>query len=246
MKKDVFHDGRDGKVLSYGEALAAAAIAGMPAAYLTTPADVIKTRLQSEARKGETHYKGITDAFRKIRTCRLDRRSYLAVYADSHAFTVHEEGFAALYKGGPARVLRSSPQFGVVSWQAGPSNQVRSVAELVRVCRKQTLVAYENLKKHLPYPDPNQSISLTELVMPKEEDLARVRARNALKGAFCPGVRFTRDRADPESGLQFSSMSTRMSACRLSSLSRAKRPRIVHQPRDQYIARTHEGRRSLS
>lgn len=46
----------------------------------------------------------------------------------------------------------------------------------------QTLVAYENLKKHLPYPDPNQSISLTELVMPKEEDLARVRARNALKG----------------------------------------------------------------
>jgi hypothetical protein len=50
----------------------------------------------------------------------------------------------------------------------------------------QTLVAYENLKKHLPYPDPNQSISLTELVMPKEEDLARVRARNALKGESVP------------------------------------------------------------
>ncbi|KAG0664788.1 mitochondrial aspartate-glutamate transporter agc1 [Rhodotorula mucilaginosa] len=136
LKKDVFHEGRDGKVLSYGEALSAAAIAGMPAAYLTTPADVIKTRLQSEARKGETHYRGIGDAFRKI---------------------LSEEGAAALFKGGPARVLRSSPQFGV------------------------TLVAYENLKKHLPYPDPNQSISLTELVMPKEEDLARVRARNALK-----------------------------------------------------------------
>lgn len=67
LKKDIFHDGRDGKVLSYGEALAAAAIAGMPAAYLTTPADVIKTRLQTEARKGESTYKGVTDAFRKIR-----------------------------------------------------------------------------------------------------------------------------------------------------------------------------------
>lgn len=70
-KKDVFHEGRDGKVLSYGEALSAAAIAGMPAAYLTTPADVIKTRLQSEARKGETHYRGIGDAFRKIRQFRF-------------------------------------------------------------------------------------------------------------------------------------------------------------------------------
>ncbi|GAA6000422.1 citrin [Rhodotorula paludigena] len=134
LKKDVFHDGRDGKVLSYGEALAAAAIAGMPAAYLTTPADVIKTRLQSEARKGETHYKGIGDAFRKI---------------------LAEEGAAALFKGGPARVLRSSPQFGV------------------------TLVAYENLKKHFPFPEPNQS--LMETVLPREEEMARVRARNALK-----------------------------------------------------------------
>jgi solute carrier family 25 aspartate/glutamate transporter 12/13 len=55
----------------------------MPAAYLTTPAglclspymkgsntthhlDVIKTRLQVEARSGQTHYKGLTDAFVKI------------------------------------------------------------------------------------------------------------------------------------------------------------------------------------
>ena len=64
----------------------------MPSAYLTTPADVVKTRLQSEARKGDTHYKGVLDAFRKIPA---------------------EEGFGALFKGGPARVLRSSPQFGV-------------------------------------------------------------------------------------------------------------------------------------
>jgi len=133
LKKDVFHDGRDGKVLSYGEALAAAAIAGMPAAYLTTPADVIKTRLQTEARKGESTYKGVGDAFRKI---------------------LSEEGPRALFKGGPARVLRSSPQFGV------------------------TLVAYENLKKHFPFPDPQTSLSD---LLPREEDIARVRARNALK-----------------------------------------------------------------
>jgi len=45
----------------------------MPAAYLTTPADVIKTRLQSEARKGESTYKGVVDAFRKIRASILSR-----------------------------------------------------------------------------------------------------------------------------------------------------------------------------
>ena len=30
-------------------------------------ADVIKTRLQTEAKKGETNYKGVIDAFKKIR-----------------------------------------------------------------------------------------------------------------------------------------------------------------------------------
>ena len=62
----------------------------MPSAYLTTPCDVIKTRLQVEARKGETRYQG-------LRHC---------------AATIYrEEGFRAFFKGGPARVLRSSPQF---------------------------------------------------------------------------------------------------------------------------------------
>jgi hypothetical protein len=36
-QKDVFHEGKRGKVLSFGELLLAAGIAGMPAAYLTTP-----------------------------------------------------------------------------------------------------------------------------------------------------------------------------------------------------------------
>lgn len=61
---------------------------GMPAAYLTTPCgefkwlkrvhasvggnvddafiDVVKTRLQTEARKGQSNYKGVVDAFGKI------------------------------------------------------------------------------------------------------------------------------------------------------------------------------------
>lgn len=39
--------------------------------YRTTPADVIKTRLQTEAKLGETHYKGVVDAFRKIRKLNL-------------------------------------------------------------------------------------------------------------------------------------------------------------------------------
>lgn len=37
MKKDVFHEGRRGKVLSTGELLVAAGVSGMPSAYGTTP-----------------------------------------------------------------------------------------------------------------------------------------------------------------------------------------------------------------
>lgn len=72
--------------------LVAGAIAGIPAASLVTPADVIKTRLQVVARAGQTTYSGVLDATRKI-------------YA--------EEGFRAFWKGALARVFRSSPQFGV-------------------------------------------------------------------------------------------------------------------------------------
>ncbi|KAF4087011.1 hypothetical protein AMELA_G00090660 [Ameiurus melas] len=72
--------------------LIAGAIAGVPAASLVTPADVIKTRLQVAARAGQTTYNGMIDCFRKI---------------------LREEGFKAFWKGAGARVCRSSPQFGV-------------------------------------------------------------------------------------------------------------------------------------
>lgn len=102
LKKDTFQEGSGatidskgkkvgGKKLGFGELLASAAIAGMPAAFLTTPADVIKTRLQVEARKGEATYKGIGDCAVKI---------------------LKDEGPKAFFKGSLARVLRSSPQFG--------------------------------------------------------------------------------------------------------------------------------------
>ncbi|XP_063285797.1 electrogenic aspartate/glutamate antiporter SLC25A12, mitochondrial [Pelobates fuscus] len=72
--------------------LTAGAIAGVPAASLVTPADVIKTRLQVAARAGQTTYSGVIDCFRKI---------------------LREEGARAFWKGAGARVFRSSPQFGV-------------------------------------------------------------------------------------------------------------------------------------
>lgn len=64
--------------------LAAGALAGMPAAYLVTPADVIKTRLQVASRKGESTYNGIRDAFKKI---------------------LKEEGPKAFFKGGNHNTL---------------------------------------------------------------------------------------------------------------------------------------------
>ncbi|TRM66263.1 mitochondrial carrier domain-containing protein [Schizophyllum amplum] len=137
LKKDIFHDGRNGKQLSFLETLSAAALAGMPAAYFTTPADVVKTRLQAEARKGDTHYKGMTDAFVKI---------------------YKEEGFRALFKGGPARVLRSSPQFGF------------------------TLLAYETLGKTFPYPWANKPPQVdTAFTSQGLDDMSQIRARSALR-----------------------------------------------------------------
>ena len=90
LKKDWFGESPT-KKLGIPQLLTSGAIASMPAAYLTTPCDVIKTRLQVEARKGQTYSRGLVHC----------------------ASTIwREEGLKAFYKGGPARILRSSPQFG--------------------------------------------------------------------------------------------------------------------------------------
>eukprot|EP00834_Sanchytrium_tribonematis_P002384 NODE_72_length_24857_cov_0.454399.p21 type:complete len:116 gc:universal NODE_72_length_24857_cov_0.454399:18015-18362(+) len=99
----------------------------MPSAYLTTPADVIKTRLQVEARKGHTSYTGIIHCFKTI---------------------LKEEGYRALFKGGAARVFRSSPQFGV------------------------TLASYELLKRSFPLPSNHKPTQYTEDMMLKRMERA--------------------------------------------------------------------------
>ncbi|KAG0167008.1 mitochondrial aspartate-glutamate transporter agc1 [Apophysomyces sp. BC1034] len=136
LKKDLFREGPDHK-LTISELLMAGAIAGMPAAYFTTPADVIKTRLQVEARKGQTSYTGISDAARKIWA---------------------EEGFAAFFKGGPARIFRSSPQFGV------------------------TLTVYEILHQIIPLPGATAAKAPAKPIESEEvQGFGALRSRNALK-----------------------------------------------------------------
>ncbi|AEO62499.1 uncharacterized protein THITE_2106721 [Thermothielavioides terrestris NRRL 8126] len=142
LKKDVFGESPT-KKLGILQLLTAGAIAGMPAAYLTTPCDVIKTRLQVEARKGESSYTGLRHAAKTI---------------------WKEEGFRAFFKGGPARIFRSSPQFGF------------------------TLAAYELLQSVLPYPgkktEAKVAPGVAEAVSTLKEkavDSPFYRSRNALK-----------------------------------------------------------------
>jgi solute carrier family 25 aspartate/glutamate transporter 12/13 len=141
LKRDLFGESPT-KKLGVLQLLTAGAIAGMPAAYLTTPCDVIKTRLQVEARKGESHYNG-------LRHC---------------AQTIwKEEGFKAFFKGGPARILRSSPQFGF------------------------TLAAYEMLQNLMPMPGaPKEVTSIsgsasTTTLQEMFDSTPFGRSRNALK-----------------------------------------------------------------
>lgn len=144
LKRDLFGEGPN-KKLGILQLLTAGAIAGMPAAYLTTPCDVIKTRLQVEARKGEQSYTTLRHAAKTI---------------------WQQEGFRAFFKGGPARIMRSSPQFGF------------------------TLAGYEMLQGLLPLPGnetedsvraarghAEPTVGLSEATAP----LPYLRSRNALK-----------------------------------------------------------------
>ncbi|KAH9826804.1 calcium-binding mitochondrial carrier protein Aralar2-like [Teratosphaeria destructans] len=144
LKKDYFGESQT-KKLGILQLLTAGAIAGMPAAYLTTPCDVIKTRLQVEARKGDTSYNGLRDAAQKV---------------------FKEEGFRAFFKGGLARILRSSPQFGF------------------------TLAGYEVLQGLLPLPGeghgqqevtPRGTAESVTGLQEAKAPLPYLRSRNALK-----------------------------------------------------------------
>lgn len=160
LKKDFFGESST-KKLSILELLTAGAIAGMPAAYLTTPCDVIKTRLQVEARKGEAQYTGLRHAAKTI---------------------MKEEGFTAFFKGGPARIFRSSPQFGF------------------------TLAAYELLQNVVPYPGkpkeqilaPDASLSAAS----KFDASMFARSRNALKIILDVDEDFGRFRNPTDKGWQ--------------------------------------------
>lgn len=79
------------KRMSTWQLLVSGALAGAPAAFFTTPADVIKTRLQVERKPYEMKFRGI-------------------IHAGCTIFK--EEGISAFFKGSLARVFRSSPQFG--------------------------------------------------------------------------------------------------------------------------------------
>lgn len=142
LKKDYFGESPT-KKLGILQLLTAGAIAGMPAAYLTTPCDVIKTRLQVEARKGEAAYTSLSHCAKTV---------------------WREEGFKAFFKGGPARIMRSSPQFGF------------------------TLAGYEVLQGLLPLPGGESAQAphmgaKTPIVGLAEETspMNFVRSRNALK-----------------------------------------------------------------
>ncbi|EKG16646.1 Calcium-binding EF-hand [Macrophomina phaseolina MS6] len=141
LKRDVFGESAQ-KKLGVVQLLTAGAIAGMPAAYLTTPADVIKTRLQVEARKGEATYTSLRHCAKLI---------------------WQQEGFRAFFKGGPARIMRSSPQFGF------------------------TLAGYEVLQNLLPMPGSHAAEGVAGHVEPAvglqeaKAPLPYLRSRNALK-----------------------------------------------------------------
>ncbi|KAF0852751.1 mitochondrial solute carrier family 25 (mitochondrial aspartate/glutamate transporter) member 12/13 [Andalucia godoyi] len=88
--KSLFINEKTGTIPSH-YLLISGTMAGAVSAWSATPADVIKTRLQQAARKGDVVYTGLMDCARQV---------YAA------------EGYRVFFKGATMRVFRSAPQFG--------------------------------------------------------------------------------------------------------------------------------------
>lgn len=167
LKKDVFGESPS-KKLGVLQLLTAGAIAGMPAAYLTTPCDVIKTRLQVEARKGEATYNGLIDCAKKI---------------------LRDEGFKAFFKGGPARIMRSSPQFGftLASYEVlqnllpMPGGESESDAKRGALGRVQPGVGLKEAKAPLPYL---RSRNAMKIILDLDGSFGTVRVPVGAEGAL--------------------------------------------------------------
>lgn len=136
--------------LSFTQILLAGSLAGAPSAFLTTPADVIKTRLQVKPTKGQTVYTGLFDCFRKV---------------------LREEGIKAFYKGSLARVMRSSPQFGI------------------------TLLAYEKLHQVFPHNLPKRPPTNAPVHQPAPEQIREMQFQR-VSDSIVRGFTGSRQRQD--------------------------------------------------
>ncbi|CDO73098.1 hypothetical protein BN946_scf185007.g152 [Trametes cinnabarina] len=155
LKRDLFNEGYNGKQLSFFETLTSAAVAYVVSDgihRLTVMVNASDDGQADAVDPGQRYACSVSDdAGRPIGN--VPRPMLI----DRGPASDREEGFRAFFKGGPARVIRSSPQFGF------------------------TLVAYEYLHKFLPYPWAGTSREVETRLTSQPEDMAQVRARNALR-----------------------------------------------------------------
>lgn len=157
----------------------------MPAAYLTTPADVIKTRLQVEARSGQTVYKGLTHA--AVTICENIRlKPDLSLKTQ---LTNRQSNTSSQRRGPQSHVQRRGCSY--------PQKQsaVRLHSRCLRVSTQgercvcsETLYLWAMLivpmhfSQFVPYPfGKDQPPQLETRLTAQPEDITRIRARNALK-----------------------------------------------------------------